>query len=124
MVFISENITRMLIRDGYVYRNTPESLYRLDAPTLENLLEKEPERAGAMRQAMNDFYETTKFLLYNNSKARLDASKPQIIRLPPLMEKSSPPAARENACAPEAFRSKMTGAFRGNIKSEKPAWRG
>ncbi len=99
MVFISEDITRMLIRDGYVYRNTPESLYRLDAPTLENLLEKEPERAGAMRQAMNDFYETVKFLLYNNGKARLDASKPQIIRLPPLapplMEESSPPAAAE-----------------------------
>ena len=52
-----------------------------------------------MRQAMNDFYETVKFLLYNNGKARLDASKPQIIRLPPLapplMEESSPPAAAE-----------------------------
>lgn len=33
MVFISENITRMLIKDGYIYRNTPESLYRLVPPS-------------------------------------------------------------------------------------------
>lgn len=91
MVFISENVTRMLIQGGYIYRNTPESLYRLDAPVLENLLEKEPERAENMRQTMIDFYETTKFLLYNNSKARLDAAEPQVIALPPLAE-TSPPA--------------------------------
>lgn len=94
MVFISENITRMLIKDGYIYRNTPESLYRLDAPELENLLEREPERADAMRRTLSDFYETTKFLLYNNGKARLNAVRPQIIRLPPLTAGTSPSAEK------------------------------
>lgn len=95
MVFIAENTLHMLVKDGYVYRNTPESLYKLDTPVLENLLEKDTERAQNMRQAMNDFYETTKFLLYNNSKTRLKGLTPQIIKLPALTENGMPVTLRQ-----------------------------
>lgn len=95
MVFIAENTLHMLVKDGYVYRNTPESLYKLDSPVLENLLEKDTERAQNMRQAMNDFYETTKFLLYNNSKTRLKGLTPQIIKLPALTENGMPVTLRQ-----------------------------
>ena len=47
-----------------------------------------------MRRTLSDFYETTKFLLYNNGKARLNAVRPQIIRLPPLTAGTSPSAEK------------------------------
>ena len=61
--------TVRLVEDGYCYiREGSERMYRLDAPTLENLIETEPERAEHMRQSAQDFYNASKYLLYNNKK--------------------------------------------------------
>lgn len=64
----TESIVR-LVEGGYCYiRSEQEALYRLDAPGLENLIETEPERAGHMRQSADDFFNASKYLLYNNKK--------------------------------------------------------
>lgn len=59
---------RYLIREGYAYNWAQDALYRLDSPTLENLRDKEPDRAEAMRRQAGDFYETSRYLLHHNSK--------------------------------------------------------
>ena len=43
-------------------------MYSLEDPVLRNLVESEPERAAHMRQWANDFYNVSKYLLYNNKK--------------------------------------------------------
>lgn len=61
--------TVRLVENGYCYiREAGEHLYKLDAPVLEDLLEKDPERAAHMRQYAQDFYNASKYLLYNNKK--------------------------------------------------------
>ncbi|MEG1609910.1 MAG: sulfatase-like hydrolase/transferase, partial [Bilophila sp.] len=64
----TEAIVR-LVENGYCYvRNEQEALYKLDAPELENLIESDPERASHMRQSADDFFNASKYLLYNNKK--------------------------------------------------------
>lgn len=77
-VFISAtDSTRYLLENGYCYKHSqPSALYNLNSPTLENLLESEPERAAAMSKTLNDFYVTSKYLLYNNSKKVLEPVQP------------------------------------------------
>ena len=43
-------------------------MYKMDAPVLEYLLNTDPERAAHMRQYAQDFYNASKYLLYNNKK--------------------------------------------------------
>ena len=43
-------------------------MYKMDAPVLEDLLNTDPERAAHMRQYAQDFYNSSKYLLYNNKK--------------------------------------------------------
>lgn len=82
--FISaDDSHRFLVRDGYCYAVTDsgpagsqDALYRLDAPVLDNLKDKERERAAAMRQEAMDFYHTSKYLLHHNGKDRLEGLKP------------------------------------------------
>lgn len=58
-----------LVEDGYCYiREQTEGLYKLDAPELRNLLEEEPERSARMRRDASDFFNISKYLLYNNKK--------------------------------------------------------
>lgn len=81
VAFISaSDDTRFLIRDGYCFAQRPEDeqdgLYRLDAPMTKNLLEAEPERAAAMKRQAEDFYHTSKYLLYNNDRTALDQAAP------------------------------------------------
>lgn len=76
MQFISgENEqSRRLVRDGYCYlREGTEALYRLDAPELENLLDKEPERVRSMREDADALFHTAKYLLFNNRKGSAPA---------------------------------------------------
>ena len=47
---------------------TDEHMYKMDAPVLEDLLNTDPERAAHMRQYAQDFYNVSKYLLYNNKK--------------------------------------------------------
>lgn len=72
--------TRFLIKDGYCFARRSDArrdgLYRLDAPTARNLLRAEPERAAAMKQQAEDFYHTSKYLLYNNDRTALDQAVP------------------------------------------------
>lgn len=64
----SEETVR-LVENGYCYiREHGEHLYKLDAPVLEDLIETDPERAAHMRQYAQDFYNVSKYLLYNNKK--------------------------------------------------------
>jgi len=62
---------RYLVKDGYAYNWAQDALYRLDSPILENLKEKEPDRAAAMRRQARDFYETSRYLLHHNAKSVL-----------------------------------------------------
>lgn len=58
-----------LVKDGYCYiREETEGLYNLEASSLENLLEKDTERALEMRRYAEGFYNVSKYLLYNNKK--------------------------------------------------------
>ena len=57
------------LENGYCYiRETDEHMYKMDAPVLEDLLNTDPERAAHMRQYAQDFYNASKYLLYNNKK--------------------------------------------------------
>ena len=61
--------TVRLVENGYCYiRETDEHMYKMDAPVLEDLLNTDPERAAHMRQYAQDFYNVSKYLLYNNKK--------------------------------------------------------
>ena len=61
--------TVRLVENGYCYiRETDEHMYKMDAPVLEDLLNTDPERAAHMRQYAQDFYNASKYLLYNNKK--------------------------------------------------------
>ena len=44
------------------------AIAKMDAPVLEDLLNTDPERAAHMRQYAQDFYNVSKYLLYNNKK--------------------------------------------------------
>ena len=62
----SESTVR-LVENGYCYiRENEEHLYKLDAPVLEDLLNTDQERTTHMRQSAQDFYNASKYLLYNN----------------------------------------------------------
>ena len=64
----AESIVK-LVEDGYCYTFAEtEGMYSLEDPVLRNLVESEPERAAHMRQWANDFYNVSKYLLYNNKK--------------------------------------------------------
>lgn len=64
----SELFWRM-VEDGFCYKKeAAEALYRLDDPEGKNLLTEEPERAERMRKDAADFYNTSKYLLFNNQK--------------------------------------------------------
>ena len=64
----SESTIR-LVEDGYCFiREHGEHMYKLDDPVLKDLLESDPERAAHMRQYAQDFYNVSKYLLYNNKK--------------------------------------------------------
>ena len=61
--------TVRLVENGYCYvRETDEHMYKIDAPVLEDLIDTEPERAAHMRRYAQDFYNASKYLLYNNKK--------------------------------------------------------
>lgn len=61
--------TVRLVENGYCYiRETDEHMYKMDAPVLEDLLNTDPEHAAHMRQYAQDFYNVSKYLLYNNKK--------------------------------------------------------
>ena len=61
--------TVRLVENGYCYiRETDEHMYKMDAPVLEDLLNTDPERAAHMRQYAQDFYNVSKYFLYNNKK--------------------------------------------------------
>ncbi len=72
--------TRFLIKDGYCFARRPDAaqngLYKLDAPTAENLLSTEPDRAAAMERQVEDFYQTSKYLLHHNGKDALAQAAP------------------------------------------------
>lgn len=81
LVFISaDDNHRFLIKDGYCFARRPDAtrngLYKLDAPTADNLLDREPERAAAMKRQVEDFYQTSKYLLHHNGKDALDRAPP------------------------------------------------
>ncbi len=60
---------RRLVEDGYCYvLAEQEALYKLNDPSGENLIEKEPERAAKMRQHAKDAFVTSKFMIFNNKK--------------------------------------------------------
>ncbi|MCH5276819.1 MAG: sulfatase-like hydrolase/transferase [Desulfovibrionaceae bacterium] len=81
MAFISaSDDTRFLIKDGYCFARRADTgqdgLYRLDAPAADNLLNAEPERAAAMKRQVDDFYHSSKYLLYHNDKTTLEQAAP------------------------------------------------
>ena len=64
----SESTVR-LVKNGYCYiRENGEHLYKMDAPVLEDLIDSDPERADHMRRYAQDFYNVSKYLLFNNKK--------------------------------------------------------
>lgn len=64
----SESTVR-LVENGYCYiRENGEHLYKMDAPVLEDLIDSDPERADHMRRYAQDFYNVSKYLLFNNKK--------------------------------------------------------
>lgn len=64
----AESIVK-LVEGGYCYTfSETEGMYDLEDPVLHNLIESEPERAAHMRQWAKDFYNISKYLLYNNKK--------------------------------------------------------
>ncbi len=61
-----------LVEDGYCYiTEAEEALYRLDDPDGRNLLAEEPERAAGMRRFAADYFNISKYLLYNNKKSNI-----------------------------------------------------
>lgn len=67
-----------LVEDGYCYiTEAEEGLYRLDDPDGRNLLGEEPDRAARMRRFAADYFNISKYLLYNNKKRNIrDAAGP------------------------------------------------
>ncbi len=56
-----------LIQDNYCYiKEGSEGLYDLNSKELINLLETDTKRAQNMREAATDFFNTAKYMLYNN----------------------------------------------------------
>jgi len=58
---------RTLVEDNYCYiRKNTEGLYRLDDLEGRNLISAEPARAARMRRFAEGYYQTAKYLLFNN----------------------------------------------------------
>lgn len=79
MAFISaDDNTRFLVEGGFCFSmGTQDALYKLDSPSLVNLMMQEPERAATMKQQAMDFYHTSKYLLFNNGKGLLEKPAPR-----------------------------------------------
>ncbi len=64
----TESIVK-LVEGRYCYTFAEsEGMYSLDDPVLHNLIESKPEQAAHMRQWAKNFYNVSKYMLYNNRK--------------------------------------------------------
>jgi len=64
---------RILVEDNYCYvRKNSEGLYRMDDLEGRNLIMNEPSRAARMRRFAEGYYQTSKYMLFNNKEQPKD----------------------------------------------------